>query len=297
MTAHTKQWQRAALLHTKRWSEALTSGFVAVTHNSLALLGMALAIVVGAMVAKPDWRSSAEQHLLGWLLERQTDDVLVSADPVAVERATAVHPNALPKNQANVALWLSRKYRVAPEPLSALVAEAFAVGQRVRLEPTLILAVMAVESRFNPFAQSAVGAQGLMQVMTRVHTDKYDGFGGTFAAFDPLANLRVGVQVLQDCVKRSGSVEGGLACYVGAVSQDGSDYVARVMTEHQRLQNVAQGVRVPVTETRPAAPPGEGAESTKELATTPTASKVWVALAPQATETAADKMPSVRDWR
>ncbi|MFM2262132.1 MAG: hypothetical protein RI959_808, partial [Pseudomonadota bacterium] len=150
MTAHTNNWPNAALLRIKKVLQALTGGFVAATHNSLAVLGMALALAIGAMVAKPDWRVSAEQHLLGWLLERQSDESALTTDPVAVERATAAHPNELPKNQANVALWLSRKYRVAPEPLSALVAEAFAVGQRVRLEPTLILAVMAIESRFNP---------------------------------------------------------------------------------------------------------------------------------------------------
>ncbi len=284
MTAHTNNWPNAALHRVKRVLEALTGGFVAATHNSLAVLGMALAIVIGAMVAKPDWRINAEQHLLGWLLERQSDDGALNADPVAVDRATAAHPNQLPKNQANVALWLSRKYRVAPEPLSALVAEAFAVGQRVRLEPTLILAVMAIESRFNPFAQSSVGAQGLMQVMTRVHTDKYDGFGGTFAAFDPLANLRVGAQVLQDCVKRTGSVENGLACYVGAVSEDGSDYVTKVLSEHQRLQHVAQGVRVPVNDAKPAAQPINPAASDKGLATSPAPSKVWVASGPAATD-------------
>ena len=67
---------------------------------------------------------------------------------------------------------------------------------------------MAIESNFNPFAQSAVGAQGLMQVMTRVHTEKYQNFGGHFAAFDPVSNLRVGVKVLQECIARAGSIEG-----------------------------------------------------------------------------------------
>ena len=59
---------------------------------------------------------------------------------------------------------------------------------------------MAVESSFNPFAQSPVGAQGLMQVMTKVHDDKYEAFGGSHAAFDPVTNLRVGVQVLKECI-------------------------------------------------------------------------------------------------
>ncbi len=80
---------------------------------------------------------------------------------------------------------------------------------------------MAVESSFNPFAQSPVGAQGLMQVMTRVHDDKYAAFGGTHAAFDPITNLRVGVQVLKECIARAGSVQDGLRYYVGAALLDG----------------------------------------------------------------------------
>jgi soluble lytic murein transglycosylase-like protein len=61
-----------------------------------------------------------------------------------------------------------------------------------------------------------VGAQGLMQVMTKVHSDKYEGFGGKMAAFDPVSNLRVGAKVLKECIARAGSVEGGLKFYVGA---------------------------------------------------------------------------------
>jgi Transglycosylase SLT domain len=104
----------------------------------------------------------------------------------------------------------------------------------------LILAVMAVESGFNPFAQSAVGAQGLMQVMTKVHSDKYEGFGGKLAAFDPVTNLRVGVKVLQECITRAGSVEAGLRLYVGAgnLAEDGG-YAGKVMAEHARLRAVA----------------------------------------------------------
>jgi hypothetical protein len=166
------------------------SGFVGLTHNGMAIAGMLLATVVITLSARPDLRQVGERELLTWLQYRQeaemsTEQVAtIIAEPGAAERATALIPTNLPKQQANVAYWLSKKYRVAPEPLGVLVAEAFNVGERVRLDPTLLLAVMAIESRFNPFAQSPVGAQGLMQVLTKVHTDKYEDFGG----------LRPGVQ-------------------------------------------------------------------------------------------------------
>jgi soluble lytic murein transglycosylase-like protein len=146
---------------------------------------------------------------------------------------------------------------VAPEPLSRLVQEAWKVGRHARLDPTLILAIMAVESSFNPFAQSSVGAQGLMQVMTRVHDDKYEAFGGVHAAFDPVSNLRVGVQVLQECIRRAGGVEAGLRYYVGAALQDNDGgYAAKVMHEQSHIQRVASGqsVAINVPSTPPAAP-------------------------------------------
>jgi soluble lytic murein transglycosylase-like protein len=131
--------------------------------------------------------------------------------------------------------------------LSALVAEAYEIGDRAKLDPTLILAIMAIESGFNPFAQSSVGAQGLMQVMTGVHSDKYENFGGKWAAFDPVTNLRVGVKVLQECIQRAGSLHAGLKFYVGAANlADDGGYADKVMAEHARLKQVASGRKVPL---------------------------------------------------
>lgn len=244
MTAPNVSWPTRIQLPIRTLSTKLAQAVFVVTHNSMALLGFALAICATLLITQPDLRHQIERQAFGWLMERQLSADELPADSSAVERVTASDPDALTREQAHVAQWLSNKYRIAQEPLSALVSEAYALGKRFRMEPTLILAVTAIESRFNPFAASPVGAQGLMQVMTRVHTDKYENFGGSLAAFDPVTNLRVGAKVLQEMVQRAGSVEGGLRLYVGAVSTDGNDYVAKVMSEHERLQRVAQGQRV-----------------------------------------------------
>ena len=243
----------------RTFASDIAQGFFEITHNGFALLGLVVAFAVVTMTARPDLRQVAEVQLMGWLQERQVETTGVTAadaaelatEAEAVDRATASNPQDLPKQQAAVAYWLSKKYHVAAEPVSALVAEAYDLGKRVKLDPTLILAVMAVESGFNPFAQSAVGAQGLMQVMTRVHTEKYDVFGGKLAAFDPLTNLRVGVKVLQECIARAGSVEGGLRYYVGAANiEDDGGYAGKVMAEHSRLLQVAAGRPAPTTAPR-----------------------------------------------
>ena len=231
----------------------IARGFFSLTHNSFALVGLAVMFAIVTLLARPELRHAGEGELMGWLQARQAVPVTSEAqtdiaEPDAVDRATATNPQSLPKQQAAVAYWLSKKYRVAPEPVSALVSEAYGIGMRTKLDPTLILAVMAVESGFNPFAQSAVGAQGLMQVMTKIHSDKYEIFGGKLAAFDPLTNLRVGVKVLQECIARAGSLEAGLKYYVGAANiADDGGYSAKVMAEHGRLKLVSGGHSVSMT--------------------------------------------------
>lgn len=240
-------------------------GFFEIFHNGFAVIGLAAAIVALVLLGRPDLRYEGETKLLSWLQVRHTvfttdasasqeaEEVAV-ADLDASDRATATDPADLPKQQAAVAYWLSKKYKVAPEPLSALVAEAYAVGAKAKLEPTLILAIMAIESGFNPFAQSPVGAQGLMQVMTKIHSDKYEDFGGKLAAFDPITNLRVGVKVLQGCIARAGSIEGGLKYYVGAanMASDGG-YASKVVAEYARLYQVAYGKVAPQRKAEPSA--------------------------------------------
>ena len=251
----------ACVESTRVFLRDVGAGLLEISHNSLALLGLLVVGVVLFAGGREETRTLAERHALDWLLARQEArepdlrDSQPEPEPGAVARATAADPKDLPRQQAAVAHWLSRRYKVAPEPVSRLVQEAWAVGHRMALDPTLILAIMAVESSFNPFAQSAVGAQGLMQVMTRVHNDKYAAFGGTLAAFDPVSNLRVGVQVLKECIARAGSLEAGLRFYVGAGNsgEDGG-YVGKVLNEQSHLRQVADGRSLAVNVPNVAAP-------------------------------------------
>ncbi|SPB16047.1 transglycosylase SLT domain-containing protein [Caballeronia novacaledonica] len=150
------------------------------------------------------------------------------------------------REQKLVSNFIARRYRVAEEPVADLVRAAFDTGREVGLDPLLLLSVMAIESGFNPYAESGVGAQGLMQVMSKVHSDKFEYFGGSHAALDPLANIKVGALVLKDCIARGGSVAGGLRYYVGSTTQDDGGYGAKVLAERTRLRDVARGRNVPI---------------------------------------------------
>lgn len=263
---HRTRVRHAVVASTRVFLTDLGSGLLAVSHNSLALIGLAVLTITFLLGGRADVRGSLEERALDWLLARQearsSADLsaeigldMDDGDTRAVARATAADPSELSRQQSAVALWLARRYRVAPEPVSRLVQESWDLGQRVSLEPTLILAIVAIESSFNPFAQSSVGAQGLMQVMTRIHDDKYVAFGGNHAAFDPLTNLRVGVQVLKDCIERAGSIEGGLRAYVGAANlADDGGYAFKVLAEQEFMRQLLRGRAVPVTARLPVPP-------------------------------------------
>lgn len=156
--------------------------------------------------------------------------------------------------QQRVTGWLSKRHRVAGAASKMLVDAAFTTGKETDIDPLLILSVMSVQSRLNPFAENTSGALGLMQVMTGVHRNKFDDHGGVKAVQDPNTNLRVGAVLLKESIRNTGSVEAGLKRYIGADDLRGDGgYAARVLGEYARLQAVANGRYVAATKA-PAAP-------------------------------------------
>ena len=185
-------------------------------------------------------------------LSMDSSSAIAMAVPAApASNATGMLPAAAPpapKKPAMVATgpqaealrnYISRKYKVAYDATGPLVGTVYKVGRDKQLDPLLLLAVIAIESRYNPLAESHVGAQGLMQVMTSVHQDKFDAVGKN--PLDPGANIMVGATILKDCINRRGSVDGGLACYVGATGPDDNGYGAKVQAERRRLA-LASGI-------------------------------------------------------
>lgn len=154
--------------------------------------------------------------------------------------------------------YLSRKYKIADTAVASLIQGALHAAKEQKIDPLLILAVIAVESSFNPFAQSAMGAQGLMQVMTKVHEDRFERFGGASQALHPVANIRVGAEILAEYVRRGGSVQEGLKMYVGASGTSDGGYSAKVLAERARLVLASQGK----LEIASAAPATLGSDST-----------------------------------
>ncbi len=139
--------------------------------------------------------------------------------------------------------YVAKRYRVSNDALLPVFATAQAAGRELKLDPLLIIAVIGVESGFNPLSQSVVGAQGLMQVMPRFHKDKLPSDAGELPFFDPLTNVQVGAKVLKESIHRNGGVENGLQQFAGAINDPERRYSTKVLAERQRLEQAGQRLR------------------------------------------------------
>ncbi|MGS0743479.1 transglycosylase SLT domain-containing protein [Glaciimonas sp. GG7] len=247
------------------------NGLVSNTSNAgMAVLtvGLLSIICTTTLVVKPELVVQIKQLPLFAHNQNLNNDAAQTADATDIESRRADNAMALadrssdqthPINVTNkasrpvdahqqqwVTNWLSKRYRVAGDATNVFVSTAYKTAKETKLDPLLILAVMAIESGLNPFAESPVGAQGLMQVMSKIHEDKFEDFGGVKAALNPTANIKVGSLILKDYVTQGGSIEAGLKRYVGAAAfaTDGG-YGNRVLAEYSRLKEVATGKNVP----------------------------------------------------
>lgn len=245
-----------------------------IARHAVTVLGITALGAIGIMFVKPE----LTDHLkaLSPFAQEEAPKVIASDPPVAAllnmsataDGAAANGNTVVERPRHLVTNWISKRYRVATDATQMLVSAVYQTADELKLDPLLVLAVMAIESRFNPFAESPVGAQGLMQVMSKVHREKFEDHGGVQAALNPVANIKVGSRILKEYVRRGGSVEAGLKLYVGAGALDTDfGYGAKVLAEYAHLKNVAMGKKVSIYATnRPSPAPATAASSPAETA-------------------------------
>jgi len=257
--AQSREWTALARKAVK--------GFLTTAHRTLLLLGSGAIVALCMMFFNPTladrlkalspFAESVKPQVVAAIAPPLTNLMDAPAKLPAAEPATsATQPLTAgdlkyigtPQQQQRVTNWLSKRYHVAANATDMLVAASYSTARETKLDPLLILAVMCIESGLNPFAESPMGAQGLMQVVWKVHHARFDQMGGVQAALNPVANIRVGALILRDFVARGGSVEAGLKSYVGAAAFDNdAGYGAKVLAEYHRLQEVSMGKNVPTT--------------------------------------------------
>ena len=154
------------------------------------------------------------------------------------DREPAAEAEQLDATQQALVEHLSRRFFIATGATERMVLASYRAALEVGLDPLLVLAVISVESRFNPIAESVMGAKGLMQIIPRYHLDKLRAAGGEDAVFDPESNIQVGARILQEYVYRTGTLEAGLQFYNGALRDNSAAYAQKVMAERSRLEQV-----------------------------------------------------------
>ncbi len=141
----------------------------------------------------------------------------VAAAPPAAAPASA-WPEARDPRQREIHRVLKARSRGLTERELLLLTRALLRAcDRHALEPRLVLAVIAVESSYDPFAVSPVGALGLMQIMPATGAELAAREGihwrGEQTLFDPLVNVRLGVRYLRQLADRYDRLSTALAAY------------------------------------------------------------------------------------
>jgi soluble lytic murein transglycosylase-like protein len=167
----------------------------------------------------------------------------IEVDPLAV-------PDPLDGEQRRLAAHLSRWFQVDDEGTGLAVFAAYRAADEVGLDPLLVLAMISIESSFNPAAESGMGAKGLMQIIPRFHLAKLEPHGGADAVLDPESNIAVGARILQEYVYRTGSLEAGLQQYNGASRDESARYAGKVLAERSRLERVLRRTQVTAVASR-----------------------------------------------
>ena len=203
-------------------------------RTALALVGLAAVLVV----ALPAPRDLLLRQLAVWTDAWDADVAQVTAGTIQPGSESA----AL-REQRAVTEYIAKRYRVAQDATAGFVATAYRAGTEWKVDPLLILAVMAVESRYNPVAESQQGAKGLMQVIPKFHADKLAEHGGEGALLDPNVNIQVGAQILREYLRRFGETETALQMYAGAFDEPNSAYAFKVLAERARLEQMLRQLR------------------------------------------------------
>ena len=200
----------------------------------LALVG--LAVILAATLPAP--REALLRQFAAWTEAWDGESGNVTAG--------TIQPGALSaaaREQRAVTEFIAKRYRVAQDATAGFVASAYRAGNEWQVDPLLILAVMAVESRYNPVAESNMGAKGLMQVIPKYHPEKLAGHGGESALLDPHVNIQVGAQILREYLRRFGETETALQMYAGAIDEPTSGYALKVLAERSRLEQILKQSR------------------------------------------------------
>ena len=154
------------------------------------------------------YRNFIMQRMMVAKIREYADDPAASSLKQALARE-AVHEGMILPD------WLFSKKRfpikykgyrtLSPSKIDVMIKQA---AKTYGINPTLIKAVVKVESAFNHMAVSRAGAKGLMQIMDETANEI-----GLNDPFDPVANIHGGTALLKKYLMKHQSQKKALICY------------------------------------------------------------------------------------
>lgn len=249
------------LVESQSFTKSLRNAFTGLGVATSVLVAGAIAILLSnAELRSQVFFSAPVQAIFATELSSLVNRNVVNAKPVQLSDSKTAPNAALSKNtmpvkfnsidlskpltagQRQITSYLAKRYSVSPEAVESIVRLAYKVGKEEKVEPTLILAIVGIESSYNPFAASPVGARGLMQIMPKIHKDKFEALSpGDWSPLNPEMNMRVGAKIIREYTRRTGSVNAGLRWYVGAaIHGNHGGYPSKVLALKSRIDSVHQ---------------------------------------------------------
>ena len=201
-------------------------------HVDVMVVGLALAAMAAAGIMGGHGRT-------GWGRLSSGTELSAGREASGSVRNATADAGLSPSLRAALEL-AAQRYRVSAAALVPVFEAAQNAGREFNVDPLLLVAVVAVESRFNPISESPMGAQGLMQIIPRYHADKISPAAGQLSILDPVTNIKVGAQVLREAIRRQGSVQDGLQYYAGAADDQDKTYASKVLAEKARFEHAGK---------------------------------------------------------
>lgn len=167
--------------------------------RSFALLLLAFALVSGSRQAVQPRPAPTPPH------------------PAQARAPGPTPPGSLRLQVAIAERLASRRTGLGPAEIARLAAAVVSEARARDFDPSLVLAVIEVESGFDNFAVSPVGALGLMQILPSTGEALARRLGipwrGSRTLFDPVANVELGVAYLDELRERFGHLPTALTAY------------------------------------------------------------------------------------
>ncbi len=167
---------------------------------------------------------------------------LISLYPTHVSPATIGHYKIAAIEEKPIPPIVQYLNNIVPDHAEAIDQSISNASKKFKLDKTLLLAVMKVESNFDQYAMSHKGAMCLMQIMPNWHAEllkeKFKQFDNR-SIYDIEVCIHSGASILASYVReQGGSIERGLLQYNGSLADETRTYAVKVLSEKKRLEKL-----------------------------------------------------------